>query len=86
MSAQIRDEIKREITPVRARIWFGQFFEAPASLADLATIIVPDYDTTIHWSNCRWQARGSTLPAKGDECIVVFDNRNQPWVVAWWPV
>src|SRR4029077_17147398 len=25
------------------------------------------------------------LPGRGDRCLVVFDNRKQPWVVAWWP-
>lgn len=25
------------------------------------------------------------LPALGDEALVVFDNRRNPWVVMWWP-
>ncbi len=83
--AYIREDISHSVTPMRERTWYGLFAQAPASLTDLATIIVPDYDETLHWSNVRWQARGTTLPAQGDECLITFDNRNQPWVIAWWP-
>lgn len=83
--AYLRRDIDQSVTPMRERLWFGQFAKAPASLADPATIIVPDYDETLHWSNVRWQARGAVLPVKGDECLITFDNRNQPWVIAWWP-
>jgi hypothetical protein len=85
-SAHIRNDIAHSVTPMRERVWFGYFIDAPADMASPASIIVPDYDPSIHWSNCRWQARDSfTLPQPGDECLVKFDNRNQPWIVAWWP-
>lgn len=35
---------------------------------------------------CRWQARDDTShPARGDICLVEFDDQGEPWVVAWWP-
>jgi hypothetical protein len=24
-------------------------------------------------------------PAKGDLCLICFDNQGEPWVAAWWP-
>lgn len=38
------------------------------------------------FQNVRWQARdASTLPQRGDECLVVFSDFGAPVVVAWWP-
>lgn len=35
---------------------------------------------------CRWQARDATsLPARGDSCLVLFTPDEEPWVVMWWP-
>lgn len=25
----------------------------------------------------------STMPVRGDECLAIFDNRDEPWVIAW---
>lgn len=86
MSAHIRDEIAQSVTPTRERTWYGYFAQDVVSPDDLATIIVPDYDEKIHWTNCFWQTRdATTLPNAGDECLVAFDNRNQPWIISWHP-
>jgi hypothetical protein len=29
--------------------------------------------------------RGTTLPAAGDPCIIVFPSNGSPWVTNWWP-
>lgn len=66
--------------------WFGTVSVAPADLTDFVTVILPEYDSDLQWGPCRWQSRDATsLPAIGDECLVMFDNRKNPWVVAWWP-
>lgn len=25
------------------------------------------------------------LPARGNRCLVVFDENEQPWILVWWP-
>lgn len=25
------------------------------------------------------------FPQRGNRCLVQFDNRKQPWIIAWWP-
>lgn len=54
--------------------------------AQLAPVILPEYDPDLVWGPCRWQSRNDTdFPAKGDECLVVFSNRREPWISVWWP-
>lgn len=85
-SALIREDIQRARTSVHSKMWFGFFSKDVASTDDLASIIVPDFDPTLAWHNVSWQANGATsLPQKGDPCLVAFDNRNQPWIVTWTP-
>lgn len=67
-------------------VWFAVFAEDATDLADPVTVIIPDFDPHLQWGPVLWQSRDSvSLPAKGDRCLVIFDNRRGPWVVAWWP-
>lgn len=62
--------VARDATDMSARIW----------------VVLPDFDSNQQWGPCRWQSRDdTTLPSEGDPCLVILDNRNEPWVVAWWP-
>ncbi len=66
--------------------WQGRFAKAVPDLASRAYVIIPDLDPTLQIGPCRWQARDAvSLPAKGDACLVIFDNDHEPWVVAWSP-
>lgn len=66
--------------------WRGVVAKTAADFTTLLPVVLPDYDPTLTWGPCRWQARDATsLPAKGDECLVVFDNQRRPWIIAWWP-
>lgn len=61
--------------------------ENAVDFTDEIEVILPDFDDNMRWGPCRWQSRDAIgLPKRGDECLVMFDNRNQPWIVAWWPV
>lgn len=65
---------------------YGVIAMDATDVADLLPVILPDFDETITWGPCRWQSRDATsLPAMGDSCLVVFDNQQNPWIVAWWP-
>lgn len=55
-------------------------------MADLLPVIIPEFDPHLLWGPCRWQSRDAiSLPAKGNPCLVMFDNRRDPWIVVWWP-
>lgn len=67
-------------------LWFGHIASAPSDLSDMIDVVVPDFDPTVKWTDCRWQARSDTaMPSIGDECLIALDNRDNPWVMAWWP-
>lgn len=70
----------------QAPLWYGTFAADVDDLTDLAPVIIPEFDPGLQWGPARWQARDSvSLPRKGDSCLVAFDNRREPWVIAWWP-
>lgn len=49
-------------------------------------VIIPSISRDFRFGPCRWQARDETsLPSRGDDCFVAFDDRGHPWVLAWWP-
>lgn len=67
-------------------LMYGTVAKAAADITDLVPVILPDYDEHLQWGPCRWQSRDAvSLPAKGNACLVAFDNRREPWIVAWWP-
>lgn len=63
----------------------GVVAAAPAKLNDPFTVTVPGFDQDYVFQIRRWEARGSLLPAVGDEVLVVMDDVSEPWVAAWWP-
>lgn len=63
----------------------GFVSKAPTGLGEPFTVTVPDFDQNHVYQVRRWEARGTTLPAVGDECLVLVDDREEPWVPAWWP-
>jgi len=72
--------------PDQAPVWYGTFAKDVNDFIDLAPVIIPEFDPHLQWGPCRWQSRDATsLPRKGDQCLIIFDDRREPWVVAWWP-
>lgn len=72
-----------------SKVWRGLIAANVADLTSKAYVTIPDMDPDgpgIRIGPCRWQSRDAvSLPVRGDECLVIFDNDNEPWVVAWWP-
>jgi hypothetical protein len=65
---------------------YGTIAKGATDFTDLLPVILPEFDPHQEWGPCRWQSRDATsLPAKGDACLVIFDNRREPWIAAWWP-
>lgn len=68
------------------RSWFGVISKSALDFTHLIKVIIPEFDPTLEWGPCRWQSRDATsLPQAGDQALVIFDNRRQPWIAAWWP-
>lgn len=68
------------------RIWQGQFAANVVNVSDRASVIIPDLDVSLRLDGARWNQRLAVgFPAKGDDCLVVFDNNMEPWVICWWP-
>lgn len=66
--------------------WHGVISKAPTDFSDPVMVILPDWDEHLQWGPCLWQSRDDvSLPAVGDVCLVVVNNRRMAWVVAWTP-
>ena len=79
-------DVLTEDPEVGAVAHFGTIAQSAADLTDLVPVILPDFDPNQQWGPCRWQSRDAvSLPARGDACLVIFDNQRNPWIVAWWP-
>lgn len=63
----------------------GFVAEPPAALGAPFTVLCPAFSREHAFEIRRWQARATTIPAVGDEVLVVFDDAEEPWVAAWWP-
>jgi hypothetical protein len=49
-------------------------------------VIIPDMNPDLTFKSRRWQTRDSqSLPLEGDDVLCAFDNRNDLWVINWWP-
>lgn len=67
-------------------IWEGFIATNPNDISTKVFVTIPDYDPELRFGPCRWQSRdASTLPERGDPCLVIMDNNRNIWVVAWWP-
>jgi len=65
--------------PVRAVV-----LAAPASTAHKVKVQAEGDTSGLYLGEASWpKPAGKELPAKGDICLVAFDNRNVPWVIGW---
>ena len=66
--------------------WRAILASAPVEESDSVTVIIPSF-SPIHTFGpiIGWRARGADNPAVGDHCLVVKDDRDQWWMLEWWP-
>ncbi len=62
----------------------GIVAKAPASTTARLRVVIPSFDPE-QGEDLRWMPRGTTLPAAGDECLVITTAEGDAWVAAWWP-
>lgn len=68
------------------RVWHGVVANNVGDISDRLEVTIPDLDPDLRIKNCRWQSRdGVSLPIRGNDCLVLFDNNKEAWVVCWWP-
>jgi hypothetical protein len=78
-------ELVRPTPDLPQRPQHGVVTTPPADTADELQVVIPDFSSDHVFEIRRWQSRGGTLPAEGDEVLVVRDEQGEPWVPAWWP-
>lgn len=68
--------------PVAAR---GRVSKAPVGIDQPLEVTLINLSGSIPYEvpGTNWNARGSTIPAKGDVCIVVFDDDGDAWMPVW---
>src|SRR5215831_4426508 len=56
------------------------------SPSDDLYVTVPAFDgSRVQWGPCPWSP-STALPLRGDDCLVLFDERETPWVMVLAPV
>jgi hypothetical protein len=65
--------------------WQGVVSTPPAKAGEEFTATVSGFDDEHVFQIRRWESRGGTLPAEGDEVLILVDDQNEPWAPAWWP-
>jgi hypothetical protein len=63
----------------------GFVHDPPGALGQPFTVTIPSFSPEHIFQINRWQSRALTVPAVGDECLVIEDEEEEPWVVSWWP-
>jgi hypothetical protein len=50
-------------------------------------VIVPAFHPQLQWGPCKWMPRGDSIsfPTRGDQALIVYDEEQTPWIIAWWP-
>lgn len=69
----------------QATAYIATFTNAPASVDELAEVTVSGLDDQLTYTKVRWMPREGVLPSVGDPALLLFDDDNDPWIVAWWP-
>lgn len=64
----------------------GVIANTVTAVTDKCYVIISDLDPGIRVGPCYWVPNGGQFPTKGNSCVVVFDNRNRPWIMQWGPV
>lgn len=82
----LKEDTANPVDDAPVHLWYGTVADDVADYYDQAYVVLPDLSTDHQFGPCFWPRRDETLlPTRGDRCAVVFDNRGQAWMMAWWP-
>lgn len=82
--SELFDDIPDRTPP--QRIWSAKIARNPVDFGDRVDVVIPGLDSTLRWQGCRWMTRNDIdMPTRGNDCLVVFDDNGEIWVVVWWP-
>lgn len=62
-------------------LWSGTIAKGAADMDDYVEVLISSFGTDHRFGPCRWMTRGSTLPQRGDECQIMFDDQQRPFVM-----
>jgi hypothetical protein len=65
-------------------VWNAEFAQDVEDINDAAFVVMESFSPTNKIGPCRWLTRGTNLPEKGMDCLVAFDEFENPFVISWW--
>lgn len=67
-------------------LYSGRFANDPSDFDDPAFVIIPTLSKMNRIGPCPWTpVQGTSLPTRDDPCLVGYDEKENPYVIAWWP-
>ena len=67
-------------------VWTGTIAVGAEGAGDEVEVLLDSFDNVHKFGPCKWFYRGGVLPERGNECLVVFNEEQIPFVIAWWPL
>lgn len=65
--------------------WEGVVATGASGADDPVFVLLDGFDDRRHrWGPCFYIPRERQLPQRGDRCLVVFSDTQQPWLTSWW--
>jgi hypothetical protein len=68
--------------PQATQVVVGHVSNTPASAGSPLFVTAPSIGVGQLIGPCEWNGQGEALPSPGQECLLAFDERGNPWVVA----
>jgi hypothetical protein len=89
--SQLHDLIRQERPEHRPTIVRGRIANTPATPDAQLFVTIGSFDGhRQQWGPCRWSPRPGGdlegLPARGDDCLVLFDEHEEPWILVTCPI
>ena len=66
-------------------VWTGTIAVGAEGAGDEVEVLLDSFDNVHKFGPCKWFYRGGVLPERGNECLVVFNEEQVPFVISWWP-
>jgi hypothetical protein len=64
--------------------WSGRIANDVGGDDEPVYVVIPAFDNSFRFGPCKWSTKVQLLPRRGDECLVVFDEKQRPYVIDWW--